>query len=508
MSRKFQIKRGLEQNLPIFDEAEFGFTTDSKRPFIGSNTGNIELAKKTDLDTTTASATDIVQSVKGITNWDNVTFPVKIGHRGDLVTAPENTMTAYKNCYAWGAPVKLDVTITADKALVTMHDATVDRTTNGTGTVLSKYMQELMGLDAGSKFDPSFVNERIPVVREIFSRFRNHLFIADCKNASAAQPLAQMIKDMGMQKNVIFEGTNFTDIATAKSVDSTITCLMGYLVADSLATAITDMQAHGVTWCAVDFNNTGFTSSFVQSCHNVGIKVIAFDIENSFDKATVDALGVDGYYIEDYPYVGGLYAVSNFALPYSDGFTGRNYFGTGWGLFNNSSDTPFSFGGGNIGRTSFTSTIVAGAIDKKHLIPSTAVIHVTINPKQLNADTSRFTGIQFCLQQDRVMGTSAPTPTGMNGYWFSLRQNGTMQIDKDVSGATFNTIVSKTGTPTMVVGTPIPITISISPTSITITRTDSGDSITINDTTFRGGRLAFVNGGMASQFSSYSISAS
>lgn len=50
MSIKIQHKRGLETNLPTLSEAEIGFTTDSKKLFIGSANGNIELAKKADVD--------------------------------------------------------------------------------------------------------------------------------------------------------------------------------------------------------------------------------------------------------------------------------------------------------------------------------------------------------------------------------------------------------------------------------------------------------------------------
>jgi len=49
--RKITFKRGLEVNLPQLDVAEFGFTIDSKRPFIGSDTGNIEIAKQSALTT-------------------------------------------------------------------------------------------------------------------------------------------------------------------------------------------------------------------------------------------------------------------------------------------------------------------------------------------------------------------------------------------------------------------------------------------------------------------------
>lgn len=48
MAQKIKIKRGLEANLPLLDLAEFGFTTDTDKPFIGSLTGNVQIAKEVD----------------------------------------------------------------------------------------------------------------------------------------------------------------------------------------------------------------------------------------------------------------------------------------------------------------------------------------------------------------------------------------------------------------------------------------------------------------------------
>lgn len=50
MSKKIQHARGIEDNIPTLDVAEIGFTTDTKKVFIGDGDTNIELAKKTDFE--------------------------------------------------------------------------------------------------------------------------------------------------------------------------------------------------------------------------------------------------------------------------------------------------------------------------------------------------------------------------------------------------------------------------------------------------------------------------
>ena len=50
MARKIKVRRGLEANIKQLDEAEFGFTVNTKKTFIGSDIGNIELANQGSLD--------------------------------------------------------------------------------------------------------------------------------------------------------------------------------------------------------------------------------------------------------------------------------------------------------------------------------------------------------------------------------------------------------------------------------------------------------------------------
>lgn len=89
-------------------------------------------------------------------------------HRGDRENAPENTMAAFRRALALGVPwIELDVHPAADGTLVVIHDDTVDRTTNGTGAVGHMTVEELLRLDAGSRFGPDFAGERVPLLTEV-----------------------------------------------------------------------------------------------------------------------------------------------------------------------------------------------------------------------------------------------------------------------------------------------------------------------------------------------------
>ena len=88
-------------------------------------------------------------------------------HRGWSEQYPENTMEAYRAAAALGVDqIEIDVRVTKDGELVLIHDATVDRTTNGTGRVCDMTLAELRALDAGSYKDPKFAGCRIPTLKE------------------------------------------------------------------------------------------------------------------------------------------------------------------------------------------------------------------------------------------------------------------------------------------------------------------------------------------------------
>jgi glycerophosphoryl diester phosphodiesterase len=96
------------------------------------------------------------------------TAPLLIGHRGASAHAPENTMRAFQLAMAQHADgIELDVKRCASGELVVMHDATVDRTTNGTGDVSKLPLDALRALDAGD-------GEHVPTLDEVLTLIASH----------------------------------------------------------------------------------------------------------------------------------------------------------------------------------------------------------------------------------------------------------------------------------------------------------------------------------------------
>lgn len=97
-------------------------------------------------------------------------YPIDIVcHRGMNAVAPENTLHAARLCFDQGFQVvELDVRHTSDGALAVIHDAILDRTTDGSGFVAARTIAELRLLSAGMWFDPFFADERVMPLAAFF----------------------------------------------------------------------------------------------------------------------------------------------------------------------------------------------------------------------------------------------------------------------------------------------------------------------------------------------------
>ena len=140
--------------------------------------------------------------------------PQVIAHRGGAALRPENTLAAFAHALEIGADVlEMDVQLTADNAIVCIHDRTVDRTTNGRGAVAALSLDHIRSLDAGHKWSADggqthpFRGKglRVPMLEEVLSTFPAARMNIEIKysGVSLAQALCSVIRSTGMGNRVL-----------------------------------------------------------------------------------------------------------------------------------------------------------------------------------------------------------------------------------------------------------------------------------------------------------------
>ncbi len=137
--------------------------------------------------------------------------PVIVAHRGLLRHAPENTLANFRACLELRLGFEFDVQKTKDGQLICIHDATVDRTTNGQGQVTDLALNEIRQLDAGSWFDPQFAGEKAPTVEEVLklvSEYRQHnvLVAVDLKAADVEEEVVRLAEKHNVLEKLLFIG--------------------------------------------------------------------------------------------------------------------------------------------------------------------------------------------------------------------------------------------------------------------------------------------------------------
>jgi glycerophosphoryl diester phosphodiesterase len=127
-----------------------------------------------------------------------------IAHRGAAGLAPENTLAAYRQAIALGVDyIEIDVRMTRDRQFVALHDATVDRTTNGTGAIADLRLAEARRLDAGAKFGPRYRGERIPTLEEVLELCQGRVGIYLDHKAGPVWRLARTLRQHDMYRQVL-----------------------------------------------------------------------------------------------------------------------------------------------------------------------------------------------------------------------------------------------------------------------------------------------------------------
>lgn len=233
--------------------------------------------------------------------------PLVIAHRGYSAACPENTISAFNAAADSGAHmIELDVSLSADRQPVVIHDDTVDRTTSGSGAVDALTLQQMERLDAGSWFDPKFHRERIPTLARVLDDVQGRLMVNVEIKPSAFEPhrsadsvekqVLDLIDAREMRNDIIVSSFEWRILETIREMDSHIA--LGLLsdrpADDNLRHWYTRID--GYSWHP---DSRVLTRSDVDAFHKLGAKVFPYAVENEADAQRILAMGVDGLIVDD-----------------------------------------------------------------------------------------------------------------------------------------------------------------------------------------------------------------
>jgi glycerophosphoryl diester phosphodiesterase len=236
--------------------------------------------------------------------WPEIS-PIVFAHRGDCAHAPENTLAAFKMAADKGATaIELDVNLSSDKQVIVIHDASVDRTTNGNGNVRSLPLAALRDLDAGAWFNEQFRGEHIPTLEEVFATLGKRIFInVELKDFVApgddlVPNVVELVKKFGLQETVMFSSFYQRNLLIAKRLLPEVSCgllaLPGFLgwPARTFGYRRKEYQAFHP-------NSKNVTLGLVNRAHAAGKRVHVYTVNDVEELKRLVGIGVDGIFTDD-----------------------------------------------------------------------------------------------------------------------------------------------------------------------------------------------------------------
>ncbi len=227
-------------------------------------------------------------------------FPEIVAHRGSPVTRPENTLASFEEAIRLGARIiEFDVRLTADRVPVVIHDATVDRTTDGSGAVSALTVDDVARLDAGD-------DERVPTLAATLESISGRAAAAiEIKNLPGepgydahGEPIVAGVHDAlaatRFDGPVLVMSFNPRSIAASKAIDASVPT--GFLTTELVPTdeALAHVAGAGHEMVLPGTRSLVPAGSvFVERAHAAGVRVGTWTADDPDEVRTLLSMGVD-----------------------------------------------------------------------------------------------------------------------------------------------------------------------------------------------------------------------
>lgn len=241
--------------------------------------------------------------------WIRPGRPLLIAHRGLRARIPEHTRPSLEAAIAGGAEmIEADALLTQDDVLVLMHDATVDRTTDGHGRVADLTWAQVASLDAGAWFDPAFAGLRVLTVGDLIDIARE-AGVGLCLEAKGetraeagrvAEALAMLVAERAATSWAFVSSFDHAALARARALVPELLLAPERLPEHGVQPArVAADQALGLRAPVIQHRWELIDREVVDTLHEHGVAVWAWNTNDPASISTTLALGVDGIVGDD-----------------------------------------------------------------------------------------------------------------------------------------------------------------------------------------------------------------
>ncbi|WP_164702190.1 glycerophosphodiester phosphodiesterase [Modestobacter sp. KNN46-3] len=403
-------------------------------------------------------------------DFADLSRPFVIAHRGGSLQVPEHTMEGYRVAVGQGsAVIEQDVSRLADGGLGVMHDGTVDRMTTSSGNVAhhTSVTWGQLDIDASVTLGGGWPDGlRPPLFEEVLTEFGNRVLLcAEAKSSDAMGPMIDALERHGIHPaSVLLQSFALADCRLALS--------RGWHVIWLGSTDVARAATEGIGWIGPPAGRV--TPAVCDAAHAAGIEVACYTVNRRHQRDAVVAAGVDAIFSDDPRYVAGdagrrtsdLFARQTW-LPGMLPDTSRGRFhpdDSSWGL--DACDTVHS-------------TLMG------FLAPPDPEAFTLDLDVRVDQACRRSGGLVFLSTDDRPYRPSSRSSPGADGYLFTLRGDGSLDVQRVVGGVA-TTLASSTGGTAPTPGTYVRLRITVTGAGLSFARADTvAETLAVADATCR-----------------------
>ncbi|WHY59587.1 glycerophosphodiester phosphodiesterase [Cytobacillus firmus] len=236
---------------------------------------------------------------------------VNVSHRGASAYAPEHTIAAYEMGEKMhGDYIELDLQMTKDGHLIAMHDVTLDRTTDGTGSIKDYTLNEIKQLDAGSWFNEKYPYAskaeyeglKVPTLEEVFKKFgKNNSYYIETKSPDVypgmEKELLRLVEKYKINKDkLLVQSFSPQSLKVMNELDPTIKLVQ--LISYKANAEITNEEIMEIKQYAMGIgpNHTYLNEEYVQKVVNSGLELHPYTVNDKERMKQLINWGVTGMF--------------------------------------------------------------------------------------------------------------------------------------------------------------------------------------------------------------------